>query len=136
MILRAQKNYKGHGIPTLFTTYDVFMDMLLAKDKADSNRRLYTSVEELCSAMRVSKIVVVDLFDGLTRTDKDSKVKELVGIVVNLSDYNIGRDNGGEVFNADDFDIDFNQYIYLMESRMSGALMTPKSAVVIERLRS
>ncbi len=136
MILRAQKNYKGHGVPTLFTTYDVFMDMLLAKDKIDSNRRLYTSVEELCSAMRVSKIVVVDLFDGLTRTDKDGKVKELVGIVVNLRDYNIGRDNGGEVFNADDFDIDFNQYIYLMESRMSGALMTPKSAVVIERLQS
>lgn len=132
-ILRAQKNFKGHGVPTMFTTYDVYMDMLLTKDEADSNRRLYKTDSELCAALHVSKIVVVDELEGVSR-EVEGATRELVGILVNMKDYNIGRDKGGDIFNAEDFDIDFNQYKYLMETRMSGALVEPKTAIVVERL--
>lgn len=132
-ILRSQKNFKGHGVPTLFTTYDVYMDMLLTKDQTDSYRRLYKTDQELCAALHVSKIVVVDELENVSRkTEKGTQ--ELLGILVNMSDYNIGRDKGGDIFNAEDFDIDFNQYKYLMETRMSGALTEPKTAIVLERL--
>lgn len=132
-VLRAQKNFKGHGVPTLFTTFDVYMDLLLAKDEKDSYRRLYKTDQELCAALHVNKIVVVDELEGVNRTTDKGK-QELVGILVNMIDYNIGRDKGGEIFNAEDFDIDFNQYKYLMETRLSGALTEPKTAIVIERL--
>lgn len=134
-ILRSQKNFKGHGTPTLFTTFDVYMDMLLAKDKKDSYRRLYRTEQELCAALHVSEIVVVDALENTERT-VGGKKQELLGILVNPSDYNIGRDKGGDIFNAEDFDIDFNQYKYLMETRMSGALTEPKTAIVLERIKA
>ena len=134
-ILRAQKNFKGHGVPTLFTTYDIYMDMLLTKDETNSNRRLYRNADELCAAMHVSKIVVVDELEGIKRTTA-AGTQDLIGIVVNINDYNIGRDKGGDIFNAEDFDIDFNQYKYLMETRLSGALTEPKTAIVVERLEA
>lgn len=134
-ILRSQKNFKGHGRPYFFTTYDIFMDMLLAKDEADSNRRLYKNEEELAAALRVSKIVVVDALEGLKR-EKGGHQQDLIGILVNPSDYTIGRDKGGEITSFENFDIDFNQYKYLMESRLSGALTEPKTAIVIERLQA
>lgn len=133
-ILRSQKNFKGHGRPYFFTTYDVFMDMLLAKDETDSNRRLYKNEEELASALRVSKIVVVDALEGIKRK-KGEHQQDLIGILVNPSDYTIGLDKGGEITSFENFDIDFNQYKYLMESRLSGALTEPKTAIVIERLQ-
>lgn len=134
-ILRSQKNFKGHGRPYFFTTYDIFMDMLLAKDEADSNRRLYKNEEELAAALRVSKIVVVDALEGLKR-EKGGHQQDLIGILVNPSDYTIGRDKGGEITSFENFDIDFNQYKYLMESRLSGALTEPKTAIVIERIQA
>lgn len=122
VILRARKMYKGSGAPAFYTTEDILTDMLLVKDKI--GRRLYATQAELESAMRVSKIVVVDLIE----TQKDDSDKPLLGILVNLRDYTIGTDKGGNVAMFDDFDIDYNQYKYLMETRMSGALTLPKSA--------
>ena len=123
-VLRARKEYKGSGNPTLFTTEDWLTEMLLLKDGI--GHRLYKTEAELATALRVSKIVTVEVMEG-----QNIDSKPLVGIVVNLSDYNIGADKGGEKNLFDDFDIDYNQYKYLIETRRSGALVKPKSAMTI-----
>lgn len=129
-IIRARKEYKGSGSPVFYTTTDVLIDMLLLKDKI--GRRLYNTKAEVASALGVSSIVEVPVMENQTRT-VDSKTRTLVGLIVNLKDYTVGADKGGEVSMFDDFDIDYNQYKYLMETRCSGALTHPKSALVIEK---
>lgn len=132
--IRARKEYKGSGNPTLFTSEDVLAEMLLLKDK--NGIRIYKSVDELATAMRVSKIVTVPQFDGnLTRENTAGNKKDtftLKAIMVNLVDYTVGADKGGAVSMFDDFDIDYNQMKYLIETRCSGALTVPKSAIVFE----
>lgn len=132
--IRARKEYKGSGNPTLFTSEDVLAEMLLLKDK--NGIRIYKSVDELATAMRVSKIVTVPQFDGnLTRENTASNKKDtftLKAIMVNLVDYTVGADKGGAVSMFDGFDIDYNQMKYLIETRCSGALTVPKSAIVFE----
>lgn len=125
-IIRARKHYKGTGRPTFYTTADILTDMLLVKDA--QGRRLYRSEAELVSDLRVKSIVEVEVMEGLTRD-----TLELVGIMVNLNDYKLGADKGGAVNMFDDFDIDYNQHKYLIETRISGALFKPKSALVIEK---
>lgn len=121
-ILRARSNYKGTGTPTFYTTESILTDLLLIKDKM--GRRLYPTENELASALRVSSIVAVEVMET---------VPDLIGIIVNLADYTVGADNGGNVSMFDDFDIDYNQYKYLIEGRMSGTLTKPKSALVVKR---
>lgn len=128
-IAKLHKNYKGSGSPVFYTTPDIHTNMLWVKDKND--RRIYETDAMLCSALRVSAIVEVPHFEGKTRT-VEGDTYELLGIKVNLSDYNFGADKGGQVATFDDFDIDFNQYKYLMETRCSGALTKAKSAQVFE----
>ena len=127
--IRSRKEYKGNGNPVMFMTEDLLSECLLLKDL--NKHRLYKTEEELRTAMRVSKIVTVPVMEGLTRS-ANGKTMELAGIYLNLSDYNVGADKGGEVNLFDDFDIDFNQMKYLIETRISGALVTPFSAVVLE----
>jgi len=121
-ILRARKFYKGTGTPALYTTDDILTDMILLKDKV--GRRLYNTEAELAAALRVSKIVVVEPMET---------VPDLLAIIVNMADYTIGADKGGEISMFDDFDIDYNQQKYLIETRISGALTKFKSAVVVKR---
>ncbi len=128
--IKARKDYKGSGTPTLFTTEDMLTDMLLIQD-ADG-RDIYDSVEKLATKLRVKEIVTVPVMEGLTRKDDNSIVHTLAGIIVNLQDYNVGADKGGAVSMFDDFDIDFNAQKYLIEARCSGALVTPYSAMAIE----
>ena len=128
-VIKARKNYKGSGTPTLFTTEDVLTDCLLLEDNI--GRKLYKDEAELATVLRVKEIVTVEPMENLTRTD-DSKTKTLLGIVVNLADYNVGADKGGEVNMFDDFDIDYNQQKYLIETRCSGALTKPYSAIAVE----
>ena len=128
--IKARKDYKGSGNPTLFTTEDMLTDMLLIQD-ADG-RDIYDSVEKLATKLRVKEIVTVPVMEGLTRKDDNSVVHTLAGIIVNLADYNVGADKGGAVSMFDDFDIDFNAQKYLIEARCSGALVTPYSAMAIE----
>lgn len=118
--VRARRLYKGSGSPTFFTSETTLAEMMLIKD-ADGHR-LYKTESELASAMRVGRIVEVEAFD---------EDPTLVGIIVNLSDYVVGSDRGGQVTMFDDFDIDYNQMKYLIEGRMSGALTKPNSALVI-----
>lgn len=123
------KNYKGSGSPVLFTTADVHTNMLWVED--NNGRRIYESDATLCAALRVSAIVEVPHMEGKNRT-VEGKVRDLIAIKVNLKDYNFGADKGGQIATFDDFDIDFNQYKYLMETRCSGALVKAKSAQVFE----
>ena len=127
--IKARKNYKGSGNPVLYTTEDVLTDCLLLTDT--TGRDLYDSVEKLTKKLRVSKIVTVPVMEGLTRT-ADSKNYQLYGIIVNLNDYNIGADKGGAINMFDDFDIDYNAQKYLIETRCSGALIKPYSAIALE----
>lgn len=127
--VKARKNYKGSGNPTFFTTEDVLTDMLLREDT--TGRKIYTSVNELATALRVKEIVTVPVMEGLTR-EVGGKTHTLQGIIVNMNDYNVGADKGGELNMFDDFDIDYNQQKYLIETRISGALVKPYSAIVIE----
>lgn len=136
-IIRARKEYKGSGNPSLFTTEDELTDMLLLKDTL--KRRLYANVSDLASALRVANIVVVPVMENVTRVVGEgaaAKTLGLVGIIVNLKDYSIGADKGGAISLFDDFDIDYNQYKYLMETRISGALTQPKSALIIEQVQA
>lgn len=123
-IIRARKNYKGSGNPTFFTTEDVLTEMLLLEDQI--GHKLYKTEAELATALRVSKIVTVEPMEGVKIDGKD-----LIGIIVNLADYNVGADKGGAIDMFDDFDINFNQYSYLIETRCSGALIKPYSALTI-----
>ena len=130
--IKSRKLYKGSGNPVLYTTEDVLTDCLLMEDT--TGRVIYETVEKLATALRVSKIVTVPVMDGLTRVDSDTKTRTLMGIIVNLADYNIGADKGGAVNMFDDFDIDYNAQKYLIETRCSGALVTPYSAIALEKL--
>lgn len=125
-ILRARKNYKGSGNPTLWTTEDILTEMLLLKDKI--GHRLYKTEQELATALRVSSIETVEPMEGAKVDSKD-----LIGVIVNMRDYNIGADKGGQISNFEDFDIDFNQMKYLIETRISGALIKPFSAITLLR---
>ena len=127
--IKARKDYKGSGNPILFTTEDFLTDMLLLEDKI--GHPLYDSVEKLATKLRVSQIVTVEVMEGLTR-EVESKTRTLMGIIVNPVDYNIGADKGGAINMFDDFDIDYNQQKYLIETRCSGALIKPFSAIAIE----
>ena len=131
--IKARKDYRGSGNPVLFTTDDVLTDCLLLTDA--NGRDLYESVDKLATKLRVSKIVTVPVMEGLTRTgtgDDSSSTYNLYGIIVNPVDYNIGADKGGAVNMFDDFDIDYNQQKYLIETRCSGALIKPFSAIAVE----
>lgn len=128
--IRARKNYKGSGTPSLFTTEDVVTEMLLLEDT--TGRRLYNNISDLATLLRVKEIVTVEVMEGHTRTDGSNK-KELLGLIVNLADYNVGADKGGSVSMFEDFDIDYNQQKYLIETRCSGALIRPYAAIALER---
>ena len=123
-VIRNRKYYKGSGNPKLFTTADMLTEMLLLEDGI--GHKLYKSTQELATALRVSDIVEVEVMEGQKIDGKD-----LVGIIVNLADYNVGADKGGAVEMFDDFDIDYNQYKYLIETRCSGALIKPFSAMTV-----
>ena len=123
--IKSRKNYKGSGTPTLFTTEDMLTDMLLLEDTI--GHKLYKTTEELATALRVKEIVTVPVMEGL----KDKNSKDVYGIIVNLADYNVGADKGGAINMFDDFDIDYNQQKYLIETRCSGALIKPFSAIVL-----
>lgn len=124
-IVMAQENYRGSGQPTLYMDGTNHTRLMLQRD-ADG-KRMFKSDAELAAALRVKEIVDVPLFKGAKRG-----ATPLYGILVNLVDYNVGADKGGEVSMFDDFDIDYNQYKYLMETRISGALVDPFTAVVLE----
>ena len=128
--VKSRKDYKGSGNPVLYTTEDFLTNCLLLEDT--QGYRLYKSEQDVATAMRVSRIVTVPVMENLTRTDSESKERTLVGIIVNLNDYNVGADKGGAVNMFDDFDIDYNQQKYLMETRCSGALIRPYSAIALE----
>ena len=125
-VIRSRKNYKGSGNPVLYTTEDVVTDILLLEDTL--GHKLYKSVEEVATALRVKEIVTVEVMEGI----KGKKGGDLMGIIVNLNDYNVGADKGGAINMFDDFDIDYNQQKYLIETRCSGALVKPFSAIAIE----
>lgn len=120
--VKARKGYKGSGTPTFFTTEDLLTELLLTEDQ--NGHRLYDSVATLATAMRVKEIVTVPEMEQHT---------DIYGIIVNMNDYNTGADKGGQVTMFEDFDIDFNQEKYLMETRMSGALVKPYSAIVLKK---
>ena len=129
-LLRARKDYKGTGNPIFFTTEDWLTNALLAEDTI--GRRLYSTEAELAATARVRKFVTSPVLEGY----KDANNRELIGIMVNLSDYVVGTDKGGEINLFDDFDIDFNQYKYLIETRCSGTLVKPYSAVALFKAAS
>lgn len=127
--IKARKNYRGTGEPTLYCTEETLTNMLLIEDL--NKRIVYDSKDKLCTALRVKDIVTVPVMENLYRV-VDGKTKNLMGIIVNLNDYDLGADKGGAVNMFDDFDIDFNQQKYLIETRCSGALVKPFSALVFE----
>ena len=126
-VLRARKDYKGSGEPTMFLAEDMLVEMLLLEDK--NGRLIYESEQALARALRVKNIVTVPVMEGAKNLTKD---KNVLAIVVNLKDYNVGADKGGAVAMFEDFDIDYNAQKYLIETRCSGALVKPFSAIVIE----
>lgn len=127
--VRAMKDYKGSGSPVAFMTEEMLTECLLLKDT--NKHRLYKNADEVATAMRVSSIVTVPVMEGLTRTS-GSDTLELKALIVNLNDYNVGADKGGAINMFDDFDIDYNQQKYLIETRCSGALIKPYSAIALE----
>ncbi len=127
--IKSRKNYKGSGEPTLYTTEDVLTDCLLMEDT--TGRVIYDSVSKLATALRVKEIITVPVMENLSRVDNGTTYG-LMGIIVNLTDYNIGADKGGAVNMFDDFDIDYNAQKYLIETRCSGALIKPYSAIALE----
>ena len=129
-LLYARENYKGSGSPDLFLTPHILNVMLLARDL--NGRRIYTSKADLAAALDVNSIVTVEQFDNKVRTDKENAKHKLLAILVNLADYTFGSAKGGEITRFNQFDIDFNQEKYLIETRLSGALTKPYSAIVLE----
>ena len=127
-VIKSRKEYKGSGSPTLFTTEDVLTNCLLLEDK--NGRVIYDTVEKLATALRVKEIVTVEVMEG-AKTKIETLDKPLMALMVNLADYYVGADKGGAVNMFDDFDIDYNQQKYLMETRCSGALVKPYSAVAV-----
>ena len=142
-IIHARKNYKGSGNPVFYTTEDVLTDMLLLENQIGDVK--YKTKQELANRLRVSDIATVEVMEGQTRKGDASKgdvaasaTKDLnlVGLIVNLKDYNVGADKGGAVSMFDDFDIDYNQQKYLIETRCSGALIKPYAAISVETFDS
>lgn len=142
-VIRARKNYKGSGNPVFYTTEDVLTDMLLLENQIGDVK--YKTKQELANRLRVSDIVTVEVMEGQTRKGvtangdvaaSANKDLTLVGLVVNLKDYNVGADKGGAVSMFDDFDIDYNQQKYLIETRCSGALIKPYAAISVETFDS
>lgn len=123
-IVKSRKEYRGSGEPTMFTTEDVLTDFLLMED--NNGRYIYDSIDKLKSVLRVKNIVTVPVMEGLSNDNG-----ELKALIVNLKDYNVGADKGGAVNMFDDFDIDYNQQKYLIETRCSGALIKPYSAIAV-----
>nr|DAP46036.1 MAG TPA: major capsid protein [Caudoviricetes sp.] len=128
-IIKERKNYKGSGNPSLFATEDIITSCLLLEDT--TGRTIYNSINELATKLRVKEIITVEVMEGVSREDS-GKTYDLMGIMVNPNDYNVGADKGGAINMFDDFDIDYNQQKYLIETRISGALTKPYSAMVIE----
>lgn len=128
--IKARKDYKGSGNPVLFTTEDMLTNMLLLTDEI--GRDLYTSQAQLATKLRVREIITVPVMENQTRTSGSDEL-ELMGIIVNMADYNIGADRGGAINMFEDFDINYNQQLYLIETRCSGALVKPYSAIALER---
>lgn len=124
-VIRSRKEYKGSGSPTLFTTEDMVTECLLLEDSI--GHKLYKSEAELATTLRVKEIVTVEVMEGV----QDKNSHDVAGIIVNLADYNVGADKGGAVNMFDDFDIDYNQQKYLIETRCSGALVKPYSAIAL-----
>lgn len=127
--IRARVQYKGSGNPSLYAPDTIITECLLLEDK--NGRMIYDTIAKLATVLRVSKIVAVPVMENLTRT-KDSYTYKLLGIIVNLKDYNVGADKGGAVNMFDDFDIDYNAMKYLIETRCSGAMIKPYAAIAIE----
>lgn len=127
--IKSRKAYKGSGNPTMYMSEDMLTDCLLLEDK--NGRVIYDTVEKLATRLRVNKIVPVPVMEGLSRI-KGANTHFLAGLYVNLTDYNVGTDRGGDVTMFDDFDIDFNKQKYLIETRCSGAMCKPYGAVAIE----
>lgn len=128
-VIKSRKNYKGSGEPTLYTTEDMLTDCLLIEDM--NGRIIYDSITKLASTLRVKEIVTVPVMEGAQRT-ANGKTLDLMGLIVNLKDYNMGADKGGAVNMFDDFDLDYNAQRYLIETRCSGALTKPFSAIALE----
>lgn len=128
-VIKSRKEYKGSGSPTLFTTEDMLTNCLLLED--NNGRIIYDSVDKLATTLRVKEIIPVEVMEGVTRK-ADTKTLSLMAILVNLNDYYVGADKGGAINMFDDFDIDYNQEKYLIETRISGALVKPYSAIAFE----
>lgn len=128
--IKSRKNYRGSGNPVMFMDEDLLTDCLLIEDA--TGRCIYEDEAKLAKKLRVSKIVTVPVMEGLARETTDGKTLQLMGIMVNLKDYNLGADKGGAVNMFDDFDIDYNALKYLIETRCSGALTKPYAAIAIE----
>jgi hypothetical protein len=128
--LYAREKYKGSGALDFYCTPHLLNVMLLARDL--NGRRIYNSKADLAQALNVKEIHTIEQFEGKTRTDDEGKTKKLLGLFVNMADYQIGSTKGGQITSFEDFDIDFNQYKYLMETRVSGALVKPFAAIALE----
>lgn len=128
--LLSRKEYKGSGNPNFYASTDVINQMLLARDKI--GHRMYASLNELAAALRVNAVIEVPVLEGITREDKQHNYHELLGLIFNPKDYTIGADRAGAVTMFDDFDIDYNKYEYLIETRCSGALYKPYAAIALE----
>ena len=128
--IKSRKEYRGSGNPSMYMTEDMLTDCLLLEDT--TGRVIYDSIDKLATTLRVSKIITVPVMDALVRNDSEGNTYDLEGIMVNLTDYNVGADKGGAVNMFDDFDINYNQQKYLIETRCSGALIKPYSAIALE----
>ena len=131
-VIKSRTTYEGTGVPNLYVEPGLLADMLLIED--ENGRFIYPDVTTLAKTLRVNKIVEVPLMAGLERDAADGRTHKVMGIIVNPSDYTVGADKGGAVSMFDDFDIDYNQYKYLLETRMSGSLLKPKTAITIEEV--
>lgn len=132
-VIKAMAEYEGKGQPMMFVHPDLLADMLLIED--ENGRFIYENESVLAKTLRVKEIVPVPLMKGLTRKDKESVVHDVKAIIVNPADYTVGADKGGQVAMFEDFDIDYNQQKYLIETRCSGSLMQPKTAICVEKER-
>lgn len=130
--LKSRVDYEGKGQPNLYTTEDMISELLLIEDA--NGRFIYESIESLAKVLRVKSIIAVPVMNKLVRPTTDSKKHEVLGILVNPADYMVGADKGGDIGMFDDFDIDYNQYKYLIETRCSGSLTEPKTAITIEKV--
>lgn len=130
--LYSREKYKGSGTPDLYCTPHLLNVMLLARDL--NGRRIYDSKTDLAAALNVGAIHTIEQFEGKTRTDSEGNKKKLLGLFVNLSDYQLGSTKGGEITKFEDFDMDFNKFKYMLETRLSGALTKVYSAIALEEL--